>query len=57
MKAGGCEAVALTSMGGHFCIKELEPISSLPLISALVALEEHLSALCLERVGVLAHEL
>ncbi len=53
LKAGGCEAVALTSMGGHFCIKELEPISSLPLISALVALEEHLSALRLERVGVL----
>ena len=25
LRAGGCEAVAVTSMGGHFCIKDLEP--------------------------------
>lgn len=53
LKSGGCQAVALTSMGGHFCIKDLEPIASLPLISALPALEEHFTALEVERVGVL----
>ena len=53
LKAAGCEAAALTSMGGHFCIKDLAPISSLPLISALTALEEHLSAAGVKRVGVL----
>ena len=53
LKAGGCEAVALSSMGAHFCIKDLASISSLPLISALTALEEHFSAIGIGRVGVL----
>jgi hypothetical protein len=30
-------------MGAHFCIKDLVSTSSLPLISALTALEEHFS--------------
>jgi aspartate racemase len=53
LKAGGCEAAALTSMGGHFCIKALEAISSLPLISALPALEARFAGLGVKRVGVL----
>jgi aspartate racemase len=53
LKAGGCEAAALTSMGGHFCIKELAAIASLPLISALPALESHFAAMGVSRVGVL----
>lgn len=53
LKAAGCEAVALTSMGGHFCIGALESMSSLPLISALPALEEYFSALGIAKVGVL----
>jgi len=53
LKAGGCAAVALTSIGAHFCIKDLAPISSLPLISGLTALEEYFSAIGIERVGVL----
>ncbi|MBV8457960.1 MAG: aspartate/glutamate racemase family protein [Acetobacteraceae bacterium] len=55
LKAGGCAAVALTSMGAHFCIKDLAPISSLPLISGLTALEEYFSAIGIERVGVLGY--
>lgn len=53
LKAGGCEAAAVTSMGGHFCIGELEAISSLPVISALPALERHFAKLGASRVGVL----
>jgi aspartate racemase len=53
LRAGGCEAVALTSMGGHFCIKELTAVSSLPVISAIPALELHFSTAGLRRVGVL----
>ena len=53
LKSAGCQAVALTSMGGHFCIKDLELISSLPLISAVSALEEHVTTLGVGRVGVL----
>jgi aspartate racemase len=53
LKAGGCAAVALTSIGAHFCIKDLAAISSLPLISGLTALEAYFSATGIERVGVL----
>jgi aspartate racemase len=53
LKAAGCEAVALTSMGAHFCIAELEPMSSLPVISALPALEEYFAAMGAAKVGVL----
>lgn len=53
LKAGGCEAVAVTSMGGHFCIKNLIPVSSLPIISALTALENYLSVMGVKRIGVL----
>lgn len=45
--------MALTSMGAHFCIASLMPMSSLPLISALPALEEYFSAMNLARVGIL----
>ncbi|WJS98137.1 aspartate/glutamate racemase family protein [Novosphingobium humi] len=53
LRAGGCDAVAVTSMGGHFCIAELEKISSLPLLSAVPALNSHLAAYGVRRVGVL----
>ena len=53
LKAGGCDAVALTSMGGHFCIRQLEAIATLPLISAIPALEAHFAAMGAKRVGLL----
>ncbi len=53
LRAGGCEAAALTSMGGHFCIAELRKISSLPLIDAVEALDAHFAASGYHRVGVL----
>ncbi|WEF34485.1 aspartate/glutamate racemase family protein [Pseudoduganella chitinolytica] len=53
LKGAGCEAVAVTSMGGHFCMDELEPLSSLPIISALPALQAHFAARNITRVGVL----
>lgn len=53
LRAGGCEAAAVTSMGGHFCIKALEPISSLPLINAIPVLDRHFAASGYRRVGIL----
>jgi aspartate racemase len=35
LKAAGAQAAALTSMGGHFCIGELLPISPLPMLNGL----------------------
>lgn len=53
LKRAGCDAVAVTSMGGHFCMDALETMSSLPLISALDGLQAHFSARNITRVGVL----
>jgi len=53
LRAGGCEAVALTSMGGHFCITELEAISTLPLINAIPVLDAYFGALGVASIGVL----
>lgn len=53
LKGAGCEAVALTSMGAHFCIDALASMASLPLIGALPALQAYLSARQLGRVGIL----
>ena len=57
LRAGGCEAAAVTSMGGHFCIAELAAISTLPLINAISALDSYLAALGVARVGVLGTRL
>ena len=53
LKAAGCEAAALTSMGGHFCVGELKTISSLPIISAIPAMEACFAGKGLKRVGVM----
>ena len=41
LKAAGCDAAAVTSMGGHFCINELERIAPLPMINAIPALDAY----------------
>ena len=53
LKAAGAAAAAVTSMGGHFCIKELEPISPLPLINAIPAVADAIARRKLRKVGVL----
>jgi len=53
LKAGGCAAVALTSMGGHFCVNELKAISSLPIISAIPAMDRRFAERGYKRVGVM----
>ena len=53
LRAGGCDVAAVTSMGGHFCIAPLEAISTLPLISAIPALDAYFVAHAITRVGVL----
>jgi aspartate racemase len=53
LRAGGCKAAALTSMGGHFCIAELEAISTLPLLNAVPVMDAHFGALGVARIGVL----
>ena len=53
MKAAGAKAAAVTSMGGHFCIKELMAISPLPLINAIPELNTYFAKMGVKRIGVL----
>lgn len=53
LKGAGAEAAAVTSMGGHFCINELLPISPLPLINAIPAVAAAIAQRKLGKVGVL----
>lgn len=53
LKAGGVDAVAITSMGGHFCVAEFTQISVLPVINAIPILNSHFSKMGIERVGLL----
>ena len=34
LKSAGAEAVAITSIGGHFCVNEFRPLSALPVLPA-----------------------
>ncbi|MCR9273486.1 MULTISPECIES: aspartate/glutamate racemase family protein [Mameliella] len=49
----GCDAVAITSLGGHFCFDETVRRSALPLISAVAPLDAHFQSRGLHRVGLL----
>jgi aspartate racemase len=53
MKAAGAEAAAVTSMGGHFCINQLLPISPLPLVHGIHAVDAAIRKNGLKRIGVL----
>jgi aspartate racemase len=53
MKAAGAKAAAVTSMGGHFCIKELMAISPLPLINAIPELDAYFGRMGVKRIGIL----
>jgi aspartate racemase len=53
----GAQLAAVTSMGGHFCIGELEPLSPLPLLNAIPAVEAAIRARGLRTIGILGTKL
>ena len=53
LKKAGAEAAAVTSMGGHFCIDELLPISPLPLVHGIHAVDAGIRKSGLKKIGVL----
>lgn len=53
LKASGAEMAAVTSLGGHFCIKELEAISPLPILNALPVLESYFKEHQIGRIGIM----
>jgi aspartate racemase len=53
LQNAGCDCVALTSLGAHFCVDELEEMSPLPLISAVAPLDAHFARNGIRRIGLL----
>jgi aspartate racemase len=53
LHAAGADVVAVTSIAGHFCIREFEKLSPLPIINAIPELEAELVHRKLRRVGLL----
>lgn len=53
LKGAGAEAAAITSMGGHFCVKELMAISPLPIINGPPAVDAAIASRKLKRVGII----
>src|SRR5262245_165899 len=53
LQAAGARAAAITSIGGHFCIRELEALSPLPLLNALPAVDAAIRQLNYKTVGII----
>jgi aspartate racemase len=53
LAAAGAELAAVTSMGGHFCIRELEAISPLPLLNAIPVVGAAVAHRKLATVGII----
>ena len=53
LKGAGADAVAVTSLGGHFCISEFETVSPLPVINAIPVIDAYLGASGYKRIGLI----
>ena len=53
LAAAGAQLAAVTSMGGHFCIRELEPLSPLPLLNALPQVDAAIKRKGFKTVGII----
>jgi aspartate racemase len=53
LEAAGAQLAAVTSMGGHFCIRELEPLSPLPLLNALPEVDAAIKQRKFTTVGII----
>jgi aspartate racemase len=53
LAAAGAQLAAVTSMGGHFCVRELEPLSPLPLLNALPEVDAAIKRRQFKTVGII----
>ncbi|MHB2168163.1 aspartate/glutamate racemase family protein [Alsobacter sp. R-9] len=53
LRDAGADCAALTSLGAHFCYRELAELSPLPLVSGVEPLDAHFVAHGIRRVGLL----
>ncbi len=54
LAVAGADAMAITSIGGHFCIDTLRPLCPLPLLELPAAINADIAARGLRKVGVLS---
>lgn len=57
LKVAGAETAAVTSMGGHFCIDSLLPISPLPLVHGIHAVDAAIAGSGLKKIGIMGNRL
>jgi aspartate racemase len=57
LQAAGAQAAVVTSMGGHFCIRELEAQSPLPVVNVLHALDAAIAARRFATVGLIGNRM
>lgn len=53
LKAAGAEAMAVTSIGGHFCIEEFKAVSPLPVIDLLSSVAKALENTGYKTLGIM----
>jgi aspartate racemase len=53
LAAAGAELAVVTSMGGHFCIRDLEAISPIPILNAIPEVAAEIARRKFKRVGIL----
>lgn len=53
LAAAGAHAAAVTSMAGHFCIRELQAMSPVPLLNALPQIDAAIGRRGFKKVGVI----
>ncbi|HEY5796085.1 MAG TPA: aspartate/glutamate racemase family protein [Bosea sp. (in: a-proteobacteria)] len=53
LKDAGCDCVALSSLGAHFCLDELADLSPLPIVSAVAPLDAYFLEHGIRQVGLL----
>jgi aspartate racemase len=53
LKAAGAQVAAITSMGGHFCIGELLPMSPLPILNGIPEVDAAVSRGKFKTIGII----
>jgi aspartate racemase len=53
LKDAGCDCVALTSLGAHFCFEELAALSPMPIVSGVAPLDAFFVERGIRRIGLL----
>jgi len=57
LRAAGAKIAAVTSMGGHFCIGELEAISPIALVNALPVVDAAIAERAYKTVGIIGTQM